>query len=403
MKRALIALFVLAAAGAGATSWTHHTSQDVPCFTVAKASFARHVTADGNLRAATVTQITVPQNDALPGMLQIAWLALDGSAVKAGDPIARFDRAFAEKQLRDAQADLTSSEAYLRQQQLEVEDRRIDHESAARYAAQEAEQARAQQDTDPVLFSRRQILESALDEQLASARRTVAERTRDLDRKIAQADIALSALERDSRKRYVERARTALDSLEVRSPGDGVLVLRRDDHGDVIKPGAKLWGGESIGELPVPGTMEAELFVLEIDASGLDAGQAADVVVDSHPDVTFYGKIKTVDKVAKARDAGVPVQYVSVVIALDATDTAIMKPGQRVHATIVLDRQDAIVVPRQAVFDKDGKTFVYRRGAHDFEPAAVELGAATPGRVAITSGLYPGDAIALRDPAQGAP
>jgi multidrug efflux pump subunit AcrA (membrane-fusion protein) len=72
-----------------------------------------------------------------------------------------------------------------------------------------------------------------------------------------------------------------------------------------------------------------------------------------------------------------------------------------VRATLVLDQADALVVPRQAVIDRDGKNLVYRRvpgGAGGFEPVAVELGPATSGRVVVARGLAAGDVIALRDP-----
>ena len=59
-------------------------------------------------------------------------------------------------------------------------------------------------------------------------------------------------------------------------------------------------------------------------------------------------------------------KYFGVTIALDATDTTIMKPGQRVRATLVLDQEDAIVVPRQAVFEKDGKPIVYKQSDTGF-------------------------------------
>ena len=45
-------------------------------------------------------------------------------------------------------------------------------------------------------------------------------------------------------------------------------------------------------------------------------------------------------------------------------------------------------MPRQAVFDKDGKNFVYRRGAaRRSSRVQVELGAARRGRVVVTKGL----------------
>jgi len=200
----------------------------------------------------------------------------------------------------------------------------------------------------------------------------------------------------------VDHAREALAHLEVHAPADGILVWQRDDHGDLPRFGGQVFPDQQLGEIPALDTMEAELFVLEVDGSGLDEGQPADVIVESHPDARYHGAIRRVDKLAKPRELWVPVQYFSVVIALDHTDRAVMKPGQRVHATLELARQDALVVPRQAVFEKDGKAIVYRRGDHGFAPVAVELGAATPGRVAITAGLVAGDAIALRDP-QGTP
>jgi len=90
--------------------------------------------------------------------------------------------------------------------------------------------------------------------------------------------------------------------------------------------------------------------------------------------------------------------FFGVTIALDKTDTTIMKPGQRVRATLVLDQEDAIVVPRQAVFERDGKPIVYKNGALGYQASPVELGVASAGRVVIKKGLAEGDEIALRDP-----
>ena len=68
------------------------------------------------------------------------------------------------------------------------------------------------------------------------------------------------------------------------------------------------------------------------------------------------------------------------------------------EATLVLDRQTALSVPRHAVFEREGKNVVYRWQEGHFEAAAVQLGATTPGRVVISAGLSAGDRIALADP-----
>ena len=95
-------------------------------------------------------------------------------------------------------------------------------------------------------------------------------------------------------------------------------------------------------------------------------------------------------------------QYFSVTLGLEETDPEIMKPGQRVRATLVLVELDAaIVVPRQAVFEKEGKKFiyrvVYRQGGSGFEEVEVRLGPSSLGRVVLQDGISEGDAIALRD------
>ena len=125
--------------------------------------------------------------------------------------------------------------------------------------------------------------------------------------------------------------------------------------------------------------------------------------IESTPDTVFHGKVRRVDKLARPREPGVLLQYFGAVVAFDRTDRAVMKPGQRVRGTLVLDRRDAIVVPRQAVVERAGRTVVYRRDGHGFTPVPVEIAAATPGRVAIVAGLADGDVISGRDPTRTAP
>ena len=94
------------------------------------------------------------------------------------------------------------------------------------------------------------------------------------------------------------------------------------------------------------------------------------------------------------------IQYVSVTLALSETDVEIMKPGQRVRATLSLESKEAIVVPRHCVFELDGEQVVYVQSELGYEARNVKLGAGTPGRVVIVEGLEEGDVVAIRDPFQ---
>jgi hypothetical protein len=145
--------------------------------------------------------------------------------------------------------------------------------------------------------------------------------------------------------------------------------------------------------------MQAEIWVLEADAGGLAAGQRAEVWVEAHPETAHRAVVERVDALAKPRLRGSPVQYFAAVLALEETDPATMKPGQRVRAVIEAEaRPGALVVPRQAVFERDGDRIVYRRRGRGFEAVPVTVGPSTAALAVIESGLAEGDEVALADP-----
>jgi multidrug efflux pump subunit AcrA (membrane-fusion protein) len=122
------------------------------------------------------------------------------------------------------------------------------------------------------------------------------------------------------------------------------------------------------------------------------------VVLEAQPDVVWKAKVKRVDPFPKPRQPEVPAQYFATLLSIQG-NTSGLRPGQRLHATIVLDEQpQAMVVPRQAVFRRDNDNIVYRRNGSRFEPVKVKLGPGTVGRLVIAEGVKPGDRLALRDP-----
>jgi HlyD family secretion protein len=370
---------------------------DVPTLTVAKRHFARTVRADGYMLAAVGTHLVVPQFDNF-GLPKLASLAGDGTMVKTGDVIVRFDTVEARKRLRDAEFTLAEADENLRELQLKAAANDRSRADAVAAAEEDAAQARVNQDTDEGFNAKNDIIESAMSARVADATLVEAKRAREIDRAVWRTNVELSTIERRTAATAVDHMRAELEHFDIRAPGDGLILLQRNDAGDLPKPGTSLWPDSAIADIPEVARMDAEVFVLEVDSSGLEVGQPVDVVIASRPDAVVHGKIDKIDRIAKPRDQSVPVQYVSATVALDHTDRDVMKIGQRVKATIALGGDDAIVVPRLAVFDHDGKSFVYRRGTNGFEPVDVELGATTLGSVAITRGLADGDVIAERDP-----
>jgi HlyD family secretion protein len=402
MIRGLAIAAVLGGAALGAARLVGGTAarvDDVATYTVARQAFVRRVTAEGNLRAVKATQITAPRSSSgRMGAMKIAWLAPDGIRVKAGEVVVRFDPSEPEKQLRDGEADLEAAQARLRQEAVKAGAAVAGRDRDAALAGDELERTRRFQARDPEIFSRNQIIESEIDEGLAGAKQAHADRAKQIERHRSRSNAAVIGVERQKAELAISHAQAALHGMAIVAPTDGIFVLARDWRGAMPKLGDSLWPGQAVAEIPILVAMEAAVYVLEIDGTGLAEGQPAEVEIEARPDQRFHGKIRLVDKLAQPRQPGSPVQYFGVVVAFDATDPAVMKPGQRVRAGLLIDQEDALVVPRQAVADAGGRPVVHRRAGAGWEVVPVELGAATAGRVVIKRGLAAGDVIALRDP-----
>lgn len=369
-----------------------------PTVVVKQQPFVRRVTAEGNLRAVKATPLVAPNLGDAAGPMKIAWIADDGVNVKKDDVVVRFDPTDPEKQLRDGQADLESADARLGEENLKSKTAVADRERTADLAGKELIQTKQFQNKDQEIFSRNQIIEGEIDETLATAKKEHAERAKEVEKNLSRSKASIINVEQAKAKLTIAHAKTALTAMEIRAPHDGVFVLARDWRGNMPRVGDQMWPGQHIAEIPLLDAMEVEVFVLEIDGTGLAKDQRAEVKIEARPDAVFNGKIRLVDKLAKPRQPGVPVQYFAVVVELEKTDRDAMKPGQRVHADLVLDETKALVVPRQAVFTEKETSRVFRRTKTGWEPVTVELGPATSGRVVVKSGLNEGDEIALRDP-----
>jgi RND family efflux transporter MFP subunit len=370
---------------------------DVPTLVVATAPFERRVAAEGNLEAAEATPVTAPID--AQGQLKVAWLVPDGTPVKKGDVVVRFDPTEMERSLRDGQSDRTAAESRITGMQADTGGAIRNLERDAALAREELKGADRYKVDDPGVFSRQEIIRSQIDRGLATKRIDTSDAVRSIRQDVAKVDLDLLDIERRKAGIAIDRAAKGLDALEIKAPHDGILVYKRDWRGDITRVGDTVWPGEPVGEVPDLKTMQARVYVLEADAGGLAPGLSATVIVEAHPTTAYKAKIKKVDTLAKRRTGWIPVQYFGATLELEATDPEVMKPGQRIRAVLALDaRPDAFSVPRNAIFEKNGKKIVYKRDGSEFVAAEVELGPAAVGRVVVEKGLAAGDEIALRDP-----
>jgi HlyD family secretion protein len=380
-----------------AAAGCHQAADPTPVFVVQPANFVRRVTAEGNLRALNATPLTAPQD--AQGPLKIGWIADDGTLLHKGDLVVTFDGTDFKQALASGQENRGTADNKMRRASIDSTTTKVNLLRDARQAEEELASARKFGYDDSEIFSRYQRIESQLDQALASEKRDHAHQVLGVRQQLSRADQDLIAIDGKKADLEIRNAQKGLSALELRAPHDGILVLQRDWRGDVPRVGSTVWSGSPLGQIPDLSAMKAEIFVLEADAAGLAMGQKAKVRIEARPDVVYSGKISQLDKLARPRTRGVPVQYFGATVALDKSDPAAMKPGARVVAELELDnRANAFSIPRQALFEKQGKKIVYVRRGTKFVPSAVVIGASSPGRVVVTKGIGKGDALALTDP-----
>jgi HlyD family secretion protein len=399
VKRVVIA----AAAGvllvAGGVAALRKPEQQIAVYRVEPVPFVRRVTAEGNLKSVKATPLVAPSD--APGPMKVAWIADDGAFVHKNEVVVRFDPTEFEKELTLGNEDRTIVSNNISKSDLTASTTRVNLRRDAIQAERELQSAQRFKFDDAEAFSRYQRIEAEVDAKLAGQRKTHAENVLGVRDGLARTDRDLLGIEDRKAALRIRNARQGLGSIEMRAPYDGILVLQRDYRGDVVRVGSNVWAGMPLGEIPDLASMKAEVFVLEADAAGLALGKKATINLESNPAVAYMGKITQLDKLARPRVRGVPVQYFGVTVALDRTDPRLMKPGTRVRAVLdIEDRARALAIPRQALFEKEGTRIVYRRQDGGFRAVSVDIATSSAGRVVITKGLKEGDEIALVDPTE---
>ncbi|HYC88079.1 MAG TPA: HlyD family efflux transporter periplasmic adaptor subunit [Thermoanaerobaculia bacterium] len=372
-------------------------ADDIATFKVEPITFARRVTAEGTLKATRATPVTAPQNATSP--LKVSWIADDGSLLRKGDVIVRFDATDFENLLLAGNEARKNANNRLTKETAESGATRKNLGRDARLAQSELEAAKRFKFDDAEIFSRYARIENEVDQDLASSKKRHAEEVLGVRGSLAAVERDLIAIDDRKAGMKIKQAEEGLQALQVVAPHDGILVLQRNWRGDMPRVGDSMWRGQPIGEIPELQTMKAEVFVLEADAAGLAVDQKATVSLEADASATFAGKVTNVDKVARPRIPRQPVQYFGVTVELDRTDPKLMKPGARVRAVLEVENQaNAFAIPRQALFEKNGKKLAYVRRGDRFEPVEVTIGSSSAGRVVVAKGLKRGDEIALEDP-----
>ena len=322
---------------------------------VSQGDLVREVRATGRLEAVTTVQVGAEISG------RIATVEVDfNTRVRAGQVLARFDRAALSAQLAQSTATLSAARAALEQT-------RTDRDRTA------ADLARAEQ-----LHARKILADADYRTAVATAQLN--------EQRVAGAQAQLVAQQAAN-----SIARTNLDHTVIRSPIDGVVITRNVDPGQTVA---------SMLQTPVLFTVAADLrrmrvvaAVDEADIGELSAGQPTTFTVDAYPDRVFHGAVTEV------RNSPVVVQDVvtyGAVVVVDNPDQ-MLKPGMTASVRIrTASASDVMSVPNAALrFTPPGEK-------SSVEPGVWVLDGGALHRVAVRPGISDGESTAVSSPSLSA-
>ena len=405
MKRVLLLGLVLAALVGGFTVWarwrTTNMAANLPAAPVREGVFNVIVRCRGELRARRTRQIAAPVN--VPD-LRIVWLAPAGTAVKAGDPIIRFDPSSMQQQLQEKQATLRQTEAALKQAKAEGEigaeqDKREQKESA--YQVERAKLEVSRQEVVAKLKGE----ESRVDLSVAENKLSVQHAKTALNVASTTSRLASLARQREKANDEVELAEYRLGRLEVRAPQAGMIIFLSNYsqgwmNAKPFKVGDQVWPGAVVGEIPDLETLEMEAKVEEIDRGRVQVGLEARIKVDAFPEKVFTGEVDLLSPLTEVGWEWPPTRSFRGYARIKDRD-ARLRPGMNGELHVVERRiEKALSVPSKAVFTRQGKPVVFVLAEGQPQLRYVEIEARNPDEVAV-KGLRAGQQVLLVDPTGG--
>src|SRR6478752_4897949 len=311
---------------------------------VKRADMTESLTVVGNLIGAATVE-AVPK---VSGRLDDVTVRL-GDRVRKGQTLAKVeDREIAE-QVKQAQASFDVAAATIRQREADL-----------RLAQTNLERSKN-------LFERSLIPKQTFDDT-------------DARYQAAAAQLDLAKAQYSQAQARLDELKNNLANTVIASPVSGFVGKRALDPGAWVTPNSSFISVVDIGIVRLVAN------VVEKDLGHINSGMKADVVVDAYPGEHFVGRIA---HVAPVLDPATRTAQIEVEIENSAFR---LKPGMYAKVSFVIaHKADVLVVPANAVIEAQGKKGVYVPGDGNvakFQP--VTLGMADPTQVEVTAGVTEG-------------
>jgi multidrug efflux pump subunit AcrA (membrane-fusion protein) len=366
--RVLAALVVLSstviALWLGSRAFDAADASSVPIAPVRSGEFLAVIRTRGQIQAQRSYPIYAP----LAQDLRIAWMAPSGEVVEEGEPLIRFDSSSAERDLIERRAAVDRAQANLDQAlaDLDVEAQHDELDLIDARLNVELVQLRT---LDSEFVGRLEAEQGQIDLRVAE------QNLRQIEAEIAQGVVAGES-RLASLGRQLAQAEAEVRVLEFRIAGMEVLAPTRGSPlyatGSTslaaalagqsqapLRVGDAISAGRTLGTIPDLTSLLIDVTVEEIDRGRMKPGDEVIVRVDALPEVSIPATVTGISPLAEmAMDSRGRSFHAYAALGPGADPR--VQPGMNGSMDIIVERiPDALVIPAQALFTRDGKPVVY--------------------------------------------
>jgi HlyD family secretion protein len=411
MRGRKLLLFALALSAAGVLTWgairvvrtvSAPAAVETPSTRVKFGSVAITVAARGDIQGGNSEMLTAPMVGS--DTLTITSIRQPGELIEAGDVVVQFDTTQQEYNLREAEADL--AEAQQRIVQTEADNQATDEET--RYAV---EAARLQVTLAELeirknsLVARTKARDNEIVLEAAKNRLRQAELNLANRKTTTTAALAIQRAAENRSRVLADMARKNIESMTLKAKTAGYVNLQPNTFGLMMYTSGMTFPSVQLGDNVRPGMAVAQLFdlqswevsakVAELDRGHLSLGQPVSISVVALAGKSFPGHVKTLGSTT-----GQPWdRRFECRMTLDRPAPE-LRPGMTSNLVITAEKLDNVLwVPSQALFERDGRSFVYLRTPEGFTPRDVTLVKRSESQ-AILTGVFAGDVVALSNPSE---
>jgi HlyD family secretion protein len=378
---------------------------EIPTMRVQRGALQLNVYTTGELRPVRSAMLVAPP---VGGTLQIVRLTKTGARVNAGDVVIEFDPSEQQFNLEQARSELLQAEQEIIKMKadstVQAAQDKVDL-LTARFDVRRADLEVSRNDLVSAIDAKKNLLN------LEEARRKLAQLEQDVQsRQVSnQAQLAVLEEKKNKARLSMQQAQQSIENMQVRAPIDGLVAIKenQDASGGFFfqgmalpeyREGDQVWPGRMVAQILEVDRMEILSKVSETDRANINPGQAVEVQVDALPGTTYRGNVKTISGMVTRRffDSEGRRMF-DATLQLDKANESI-RPGVTAHIVILGEQvKDALVLPRQALFEKEGKPVVYIKKGKGLEAREAKIRYVTESQVAV-EGLEEGAEVALVNP-----